>query len=63
MIVVTMIKSYSFCSGTYRHRLTYLTLRLTLTHVAFCHGDWGIIIVSDFSDSLVWVGAFMHVDS
>ena len=46
--------------------LAYLTLRLILTYVAFCYGDWGIIIESGFPDSLdslVWVGAFMHADS
>lgn len=63
------ISSYSFLGVDqvfWNYNLACLTLRLTLTCVVFCYGDWGIIIVSgfpDFSDSLVWVGVFMHADS
>lgn len=41
-------------------------LKVDTDPCSICHGDWGIIIVSDFpdsSDSLVRVGAFMHAGS
>lgn len=31
--------------------LVFVTLRLTLIHAAFCHGHWGLIIVSGFPES------------
>lgn len=32
-------------------KLVFVTLRMTLTHAAFCHGHWGLIIVSGFPES------------
>lgn len=32
-------------------KLVFVTLRMTLTHAAFCHRHWGLIIVSGFPES------------